>query len=179
MQGSEAPPGSEAGTPMDAAEAVAEAEQPAAPAPAPPTSGHQYSLRRASIRTPQPQPAAAASPSPMSGQRRPATPAPVLIAQDTSPKLQDGTDGLPGSSRSYNLRPSTVKKARHSLTPAPRPAATPAAAGSAGGLSSGAPGSRGGAMPEAGGGMQLSPTEQAIRSSLRRSACKSSTAGPR
>ncbi|KAL4422795.1 hypothetical protein ABPG75_008992 [Micractinium tetrahymenae] len=114
--------------------------------------GRQLSLRR--LRTPKTQAGAAAGEA--------ATPAPgIPVPQDSSPQLAEspGFGGIGAAAnsaaanatpRSYSFRPSTLKKTRQSLGGTPlhkENSGTPPAA--------------------------LSPTEQSIRSSLRRSARKS------
>lgn len=96
-----------------------------------------------------------------------ATPQATVLAADT-PVAQDASPSFAenGADRSYSLRASTVKKRKGGSTPAA--AVTPATSGAGAGKEQ-----RATPSPPP----QLSPTEQGIRASLRRSARKSQ--GPR
>ena len=100
------------------------------------------------------------------------TAADTPVAQDASPQLAESPIYAPAAEaavvaeaatpggRTYSLRPSTVQKTRQSLGTPLQPANTPSSAAS-------------GKKERRGGKPQLSPTEQGIRASLRRSARKS------
>lgn len=140
----------------------------------PAVADRRLSLRR--LRTPMQmahsaaaQAAAAGTPQ---GQQLPA--AGVPVAQDASPQLTESPSALAAAAAAAGartLRPSTLKKARQSV-------GTPLPAGNENSSKN--------KTPEAGGGgkegrrsatPQLSPTEQGIRSALRRSARKARTDG--
>ncbi len=98
------------------------------------------------------------------------TAADTPVAQDASPQLAESpiyshaaeaaAEAATPGERAYSLRPSTVQKTRQSLGTPLQPANTPSGAAS-------------GKKERRGSKPQLSPTEQGIRASLRRSARKS------
>jgi hypothetical protein len=156
----------------------AEAQELGTPTPeAQPEEEHRFSLRR--LRTLLPHSGRGGAGGPDSPQALPAADAPV--AQDASPQLSEspsfastaGTaahagfgDGAGGTSRPYSLRASTLKKARRGEAPSTPAAPPPHAATDA----AQAAGSGGKQEPPQ---LNLSPTEQGIRATLRRSSRKS------
>lgn len=156
----------------------AEAQELGTPTPeAQPEEEHRFSLRR--LRTLLPHSGRGGAGGPDSPQAVPAADAPV--AQDASPQLSEspsfagtaGTaahagfgDGAGGTRRPYSLRASTLKKARRGEAPSTPAAPPPHAATDA----AQAAGSGGKQEPPQ---LNLSPTEQGIRATLRRSSRKS------
>lgn len=169
-----APAGAMEAEQEQAVQMAAAAAASSTPTAEPAASNRRMSLRR--LRTPQQQ-ATPATPgeavTPKQAQAMPVADMPV--EQDASPQLGESPGLAPGAGpaeaprRSYSLRPSTLKKkARQSI-------ATPKAAAAEGGARGQAV--EGGAQEQGQGRgtppPQLSPTEQGIRASLRRSARKS------
>lgn len=131
-----------------------------------PVAERRMSLRR--LRTPMQMAHSAADEEAATPQAPVPPPADTPVAQDASPQLAESPGfaaaaATPGD-HAYSLRPSTLQKTRQSVgTPLAPANATPAAGGR-------------GKEPR-GDKPQLSPTEQGIRASLRRSARKSKAGG--